>query len=75
MTRRNVEELIWYMPTVAEHATNTWAAGFARSIQRQSRRKGWQPSPKQLACMERLVAELFMHSLADEVELIEGDAA
>ncbi len=56
---RCIEELIWHMPTVAKLATNEWAKSFAESIVRQSRRRGWQPSAKQLALMQRMVGELF----------------
>ena len=36
---------------------NAFASGFAKSILKQARRPGWQPSEKQAAIMERLVAE------------------
>ena len=40
-------------------AASKWTRGFAKSVLRQSRRRGWEPTPKQLAMMRRLVAELF----------------
>jgi hypothetical protein len=56
---RPIEELIWHMPAVSKMATDEWAKSFAESIVRQSRRRGWQPSAKQLALMHRMVSELF----------------
>lgn len=62
----DIERLLHHMPTVAAHAENEWAAGFARSICRQSRRRGWKPSPKQLPLMRRLVSDLFAHAGNEE---------
>jgi hypothetical protein len=56
---RSTEELLFHMKTVAKLATNEWAKGFAESIVKQSRRRGWQPSAKQSALMQRMVGELF----------------
>ncbi len=56
---RSIEEALFHMPAVARLATNEWAKGFAESIVRQSRRRGWQPSAKQLALMQKMAAELF----------------
>jgi hypothetical protein len=56
---RSTEELLWHMPTVGKLATNAWAKGFAESIVKQSRRRGWRPSAKQSALMQRMVNELF----------------
>ncbi|WP_421904642.1 hypothetical protein [Mameliella sp.] len=61
-----LERLLFYMPTVAERATNTWAQSFATSIVRQSRRRNWRPSQKQLSMMRRLVAEMFAHGNEEE---------
>lgn len=61
MTVRPVEELLYHMPTVARMAGNDWATGFAKSIIRQSRRRNWQPSTKQLSVMQALVSDLFVH--------------
>lgn len=47
-----------------------WSRGFALSIQRDRKRPGWMPSPKQLAVMQRLVAEL-PQDLPDNVDVIE----
>lgn len=66
---RSVEELIWYMPVVAGRARDEWAKGFAESIVKQARRRNWNPSAKQLALMQRMVAELF--TCPDEGALIE----
>ncbi len=49
-----------------------WSRGFALSIQRDRKRPGWMPSPKQFAVMQRLVAEL-PQELPDNVDVIERD--
>lgn len=49
-----------------------WSRGFALSIQRDRRRPGWMPSGKQLAVMQRLVAEL-PQEMPDNVDVIERD--
>lgn len=49
-----------------------WVRGFALSIQRDRKKPGWHPSPKQLAVMQRLVAELPV-KLPNDVDLIERD--
>lgn len=53
-----LEPLLYHLPTVAENATNEWAASFARSIVRQSLRRGWNPSTKPLPIMRELVSEV-----------------
>jgi hypothetical protein len=58
---RSIEEALHHMPTVARLATNAWAKSFAESIVKQSRRRGWRPSAKQQALMQRMVSELFNH--------------
>ncbi|WP_299129586.1 hypothetical protein [uncultured Amaricoccus sp.] len=66
---RSVDECLHWLPTIARAAKNDWARDFARSIRAQSRRKGWNPTPKQLALMRRLVSELFAQD--DDLILIE----
>lgn len=61
-----LERLLHHMPTVAEKATNEWTANFARSIVRQSRRRGWRPSAKQLPIIRQLVADLFVNDGNEE---------
>ena len=61
-----IDRLVYHMASVATYATNEWASGFAKSIQRQSRRRGWRPSPKQLNLMRDLVADLFLHGGHEE---------
>ena len=56
---RSIEEALHHMPTVAKLATDAWAKSFAESIVKQSRRRGWRPSAKQSALMQRMVTELF----------------
>lgn len=69
---RNLDELLFHMPTVARLG-NGWAAGFARSILRQSRRRGWRPSEKQRAVMASLVSDLFRNAKDEggDIDLIE----
>lgn len=68
-----IERLLHHMPTVAAHAENTWAKGFAQSVIEQSRRRGWVPSLKQLSVMRKLVADLFAYGpdQGGDVSLIE----
>lgn len=54
----NTATLIDQMPTVAEHATGTWARNFATSMCRQSLRPGWKPSPKQARMMRLIVKQI-----------------
>ncbi|MGR3292309.1 MAG: hypothetical protein ACU0C9_14135 [Paracoccaceae bacterium] len=54
-----IDRLIFHMPTVARKSDNVWATGFANSILKQSRRRNWKPSDKQLEMMRRLVRDLF----------------
>lgn len=68
--QRSAEECLFWMPRIASMATNAWAKDFASSVVKQSRRRGWQPSGKQLGVMRRLVAELFQHE-ADDFTVIE----
>ena len=56
-----IERLLWHMPTVARLAEDEWAAGFAQSVVKQSRRRNWKPSDKQLSMMRRLVSDLFAY--------------
>ncbi|MEP0455856.1 MAG: hypothetical protein ABJD57_23625 [Roseibium sp.] len=54
-----VERLLHHLPTVAQLAEEAWVKGFALSVLKQSRRRGWTPSPKQLPVMRGLVSSLF----------------
>jgi hypothetical protein len=56
-----IERLLHHMPAVAQLAENDFAKGFAASIVKQSRRRNWKPSPKQLPIMRELVTDLFTH--------------
>ncbi|MEM9966476.1 MAG: hypothetical protein AAF755_00100 [Pseudomonadota bacterium] len=68
----DIERLLHHMPAVACQAENEWAGGFAKSIIKQSRRRHWKPTPKQLSIMQRLVADLFSHGVvADDLEVLE----
>ena len=66
-TPSEIERLIHHMPSVAIHAENTWAKGFAQSVVKQARRKNWTPSLKQLSVMRALVSDLFAYA-SDEGE-------
>ncbi len=66
-----IERLIYHMPTVARRADDEWAAGFAKSVIGQSRRKRWRPSKKQIAIMRELVSDLFRQEQEDDFSLIE----
>jgi len=61
-----IERLLHHMPTVAQLAGETWAKSFAQSVLKQSRRRGWTPSAKQLPVMRGLVNDLFTHSSDEE---------
>jgi len=61
-----IERLLHHLPTVARLAEETWAKGFALSVLKQSRRRGWTPSAKQLPLMRGLVNDLFTCASDDE---------
>lgn len=50
-----------------------WARGFALSIQRARKKPGWTPTAKQLALMQRMVAELHITGGDEEADLLERD--
>ena len=66
-----VDRLLFIWGRVIAQADG-WSRGFALSIQRDRKKPGWTPSRKQLAVMQRLVAEL-PQDLPDDVDLIERD--
>ncbi len=68
-TPAELERLLWHMRTIARGGDDEWATGFARSALAQAKRPTWNPSPKQLSMMRRLVADLFTHN-GEEEELI-----
>lgn len=73
-TSRNLEELLFHMPTVARLAKTDWAKGFALSVVKQSNRRNWTPSAKQYALIRQLVSELFSRPYdqsSEDVDLIE----
>lgn len=67
---RTIEELMFHWPTVVRLAENDWAKSFASSIAKQSRRRNWRPTPKQLGIMQRMVTDLFIHR-GDDFDVIE----
>tara|TARA_R110002020_G_scaffold98621_1_gene234562 strand:- start:2588 stop:2848 length:261 start_codon:yes stop_codon:yes gene_type:complete len=66
-TPAEIERLLHHMPVVAQMAQNTWAKDFAQSVTKQSRRKNWNPSLKQLSVMRGLVTDLFTRA-SDDME-------
>ena len=70
--KRTLEELLFHWRAVIGAAPKGWARGFALSVQKQSRKAGWQPTARQLQVMQQMVAELFTdHGNEGEVDLIE----
>ena len=72
MNARTLDEVLHHWPAVVARAENDWAKGFALSIHQTCVRRGWQPSPKQMALMQMMVAQLFAHAGDDDFPLIEG---
>lgn len=72
--QRSLDELLHHWRAVIGRAPRGWARDFALSIQKQSGRRGWQPTDKQLGLMQGMVAELFTHAPeAEEIDLIERE--
>lgn len=67
-----VDRLLFQWRRVIANAQG-WARGFALSIQRDRKKPGWMPSPKQLAMMRRMVAELPAWGTEELADLIERD--
>lgn len=71
MTERRLDELLWWMKSIAGKAPEEWERTFARSILRQAKRASWKPSAKQAWLMRQLVDEHL--AAAEDVQLIEAD--
>lgn len=74
-TSRNLEELLFHMPTVARLARTEWAKGFALSVVKQSHRRNWTPTAKQYALIRQMVSDLFSRpndGPDEDIDLIEG---
>ncbi|WP_313138111.1 hypothetical protein [Paracoccus jeotgali] len=65
-----VDELLFAWGRVIGNAEG-WTRGFALGVQRDRKRPGWTPSPRQLSIMRRLVAELPAVIGEDNCEVIE----
>lgn len=65
-TPDEIERLLHHLPAVEQAARSGFAQSFAASVLKQSRRRGWKPSEKQLGIMRKLVSELFTHGRDDE---------
>lgn len=62
-----IERLLHHLPTIAERSEKQWPRDFATSVLRQSPRRNWKPSQKQLSMMRRLVSDLFAHGYEGDV--------
>ena len=71
MNVHTLDELVFHWRAVIARADSDWAKSFALSIQKACKRRDWHPSPKQLALMQRMVADLFAHNGDDDFSLIE----
>lgn len=65
---RPVDLLLHYMPAVARETSDPWVLKFAEDMMAKAHWKNWNPSPKQVAMMNKLVSELFSHT---DMEVIE----
>ena len=73
VSERTLDELLFWWPSIAAKARDEWERGFTQSILVCSRRRGWQPTAKQLGIMQRMVSEWFAAPprAADDLPLIE----
>lgn len=56
---RSLEHLFFYMPQLARSGASQWERDFADSMSKRAHWKNWQPSPKQIEIMQRMVADMF----------------
>jgi hypothetical protein len=73
MSQKTIDELLHHWRAVIGAAPKGFPRDFALSIQKNRRKPGWIPTPKQEAIMRQMVAELFTHTDRGEVQMIEGD--
>lgn len=70
-----IERLLHHLQTIHQRPQSEFAESFAGSILKQSRRRNWSPSEKQLGVMRKLVSELFSHPIGqgeeDDIQVIE----
>ena len=74
MRPRSLEEVLSHWPAVtkaAKNKPNPWVQSFVADVAKRRRWRNWHPTPKQLAIMQRLVAELFQEADEDDFEVIE----
>ncbi len=60
-TSAEIDELVWKLGQrlrAGKISRDDWGHGFVRSILKQSKRRNWMPSERQLSTMQKLVAEL-----------------
>jgi hypothetical protein len=70
MRGRTLDELLHHWRAVIGQAPQGFPRNFALSIQRARRNPDWQPSARQMAVMQTMVAELFTHD--EGAPLFEG---
>ena len=65
--KEDLEELLFWWPSITRKATEEWAKGFCQSVAKQSKRHNWAPSEKQLALMRRMHSDHFTaHACGDD---------
>ena len=68
-----VDRLLFSWGRVIASASG-WTRGFALGIQRDRKKPGWTPTPRQLSMMRRMVADLPTVEAAPDFDPIEDDA-
>ncbi|WP_323009823.1 hypothetical protein [Paracoccus sp. (in: a-proteobacteria)] len=68
---RSAAECLWLWPTVLHRAAPGQDHDFADRIDHQAARKGWEPSPMQLALMRRMVDHYVPDGIRVDPELID----
>lgn len=73
LEQRSVDELfaVWgLVQRAAKESPDPWVQGFVADIAKRRRWRNWKPTPKQLAMMRRLAAQVFE---PDDFEVIERE--
>lgn len=66
----SLDELLFWWPSITRRATEEWAKGFCQSVLKQSKRRNWKPSDKQLHIMRQLHREMFSGT-NDDMQVVE----
>ena len=69
MNGAELERTLFHWPAVIDRAPDGWAKGFAKNIDKSSRKRGWRPTQRQAQVMRNMVSDLFIGS--DVKEFIE----